>query len=49
MTTKEAAEYLRCSTKTIYRLVQSGAVTASAKLRHLKINRDDVERLGAPE
>jgi excisionase family DNA binding protein len=48
MTVKEAAEYLRVSTKTIYRLCERGLLRFSTKLRKKLISRDDVEKLGAP-
>jgi len=44
-TVKEAAAYLRWSTKTIYRLIKRGTLRASTVTRKKMIPAEDVEKL----
>jgi excisionase family DNA binding protein len=39
----DAASYLDCSSKTIYRLIERGLLKKSAGLRHIKITRQELE------
>jgi len=43
MKTKEAAEQLRCSTRTVQRLIQSGDLTAKRRGKNLLIEAWSVE------